>query len=102
MVDRVGDVDVAGRVRGDAAAVVQGGLGRGAAVAAEAHQAVAGDGRDGAARRDLADTVVDAVVPDVDVAAAVDGDVVGVVDLGRRRRPAVAREAGAAPCRGPR
>ena len=82
VVVRVGDEQVARGVDGDADGVAQLGGGGGSVVAAVTLGAVAGDGDDVAGRLDdLADHVVGRV-GDEQVARGVDGDAVGLVQLG--------------------
>ncbi|NYF89820.1 hypothetical protein HDF08_001887 [Edaphobacter lichenicola] len=80
MVRRVGEVEVAGGVGGEAVRECEGCGRRGSGVAGEAGQASAGDGGDQAgAGGDLADAVV-VGVGKVEIAGGVDGNARGRVD----------------------
>ena len=99
IVRRIGDEEVARAIAGDTVRDAQLGAGRGAAVAAEARDAGAGDGGDDS-RRDPADAEV-ALVRDEEVANGVDGDTVRDAELGADGGAAVAaeaRDAGAGDC----
>ena len=93
LVEGVGDVDGPVRPDGDRVGVAELRLGREAAVAAEPGEAVAGDRRDDAFGADPPQTLV-AGVRDVDAAVGADREADRRIDLGGRRRAAVAAESG--------
>src|SRR5581483_11973860 len=95
IVERIGDVEVIGRIDRDALRGVEHGENGGAIIAAVSLASVAGDGADGAAGSHFPDDVI-AEIGDVQIAGGIDGEADGSVQLRVGGGAAVARVSDAA------